>query len=290
MKDLGEISWFLGIQFVIENKCIKMNQSKYIEKLLSKYKMTDCKPRCTPCELGMNKICDEQAEMTDSRLYREIIGSLIYVMISTRPDLCFIVTKLSQYMSKPTVTHLAMAKHVLRYLKGTMYQNLTFTKSENSLNIVGFCDADWANSNDRRSISGYCFTLNEDGGLISWRSKKQQTVALSTCEAEYMSLTIAVQESKFLLKLLHSMLGYDLFPFITLHCDNQGALALAKNPVQHQRSKHIDIKYHFIRHEVQSGTLNLVYVPTDQNLSDIFTKPLSGVKFKSFVCNLMGIT
>ena len=288
MRDLGELSWFLGIQFECEGNVIKMNQSRYIEKLLSKFNMDNCKPRATPCELGINKICEEESEPTDNRLFREIIGSLIYVMTCTRPDICFIVSKLSQYLAKPTISHLTMAKHVLKYLKGTINHSLTFRKSENPLNLIGYCDADWANSYDRRSISGYSFSLCPQGPLLSWKTKKQQTVALSTCEAEYMSLAAATQESKFLIKLLNSMFNSDLFNHATVYCDNQGALALAKNPIQHQRSKHIDIKYHFIRNEVQSGVIQLVYVPSEQNLADMFTKPVAGVKVKYFLSSLIG--
>ena len=289
MKDLDNISFFLGIQFVCEKGVIKMNQARYIEKLLLRFNMNNCKPRSTPCEIGINNVCDEEAELADSRLYREIIGSLIYIMIATRPDLCYIVTKLSQYMARPTVNHLSMAKHVLRYLKGTISNCLTFKKSD-SFNLFGFCDADWANCSDRRSITGYVFSLSNSGPPVAWKSRKQQTVALSTCEAEYMALASAVQESKFLSKLLKSILGYKFSDSVTLFCDNQSALALAKNPIQHQRSKHIDVKYHFIRGEVQKGFVNLVYVPSEKNLADVFTKAMTNVKLKNFSDLLMGMS
>lgn len=286
MKDLGEISSFLGIKFTRENNVIKMSQSKYVEKLLTKFNMYNCKPRSTPCEMGVNKYAQSDDDLADAKLYREMVGSLIYIMTSTRPDLCYIVTTLSQYMARPTIVHLTMAKHVLRYLKGTIDQCLIFKKSAN-LSLIGFCDADWGNSVDRRSITGYVFSLSSNSSSISWKSRKQQTVALSTCEAEYMSMAAAVQEAKFLLKLLSSMLG-NVFSGVTLFCDNQGALALAKNPIQHQRSKHIDIKYHFIRSEIQNGVVNIEYVPSEHNVSDLFTKPVSSVKLKRFSNALMG--
>ena len=145
--------------------------------------------------------------------------------------------------------HLNAAKHVLRYLKGTVNRNLVFRKSEEPLSISGF----WGDSEDRRSITGYGFRLLREGPLISWKSRKQPTIALSTCEAQYMSLAAAVQEGKFLFQLLGSILddSRNVFHSVTLYCDNQGALALANNPVQHQRSKHRDIKYHFVRSEIQ---------------------------------------
>lgn len=209
-------------------------------------------------------------------------------MTATRPDLCYIVAKLSQHMAKLTVRHHTMAKHVLRYLKGTANQNLVFKKSAEPLALFGLCDADWGNSEDRRSISGYCFQLSVDGPLISWKSTKQRTVALSTCEAEYMALATATQEAKFLTQLLNSMIGCKLFSCVTLHCDNQGTLALAKNPVQHQRSKHIDIRYHFIRSEIQEGSVQLVYVMSEEIVADIFTKPMTKFKLVKFTDQIMG--
>jgi hypothetical protein len=141
MTDLGQIAWFLGIQFICEGDAIKMNQSMYIDKILSIFGMQDCKPRSTPCEIGLNKVKDDDnSELADDRLYREIVGSLINVMTGTRPDFCNIVTKLSQHMAKPTVAHFTMAKHVIRYLKSTVDHNLIFRKSDNDLSLVGFCD------------------------------------------------------------------------------------------------------------------------------------------------------
>ena len=285
MHDLGELSWFLGIQFTCGDDFVKIDQTKYVEKILSKFGMSDCKPRQTPCEM---KIVDDHSEKADGELYRKIVGSLIYVMTATRPDLCFAVTKLSQHMSDPSAAHFTMAKHVLRYLKGTADQSLVFKGSNNHLGLVGHCDADWANSPDRRSITGYAFQLAETGPMISWKSKKQQTIALSTCEAEYMAITAASQEAKFLMQLLSDMTGRTPEGSYTLHCDNQGAIALAKNPVQHQRSKHIDIKYHYIRSEIQAGSLNLVYVPTEQNIADVFTKPVTRARLQAFTQILTG--
>ena len=234
MKDLGVLSYFLGIVFSCEGHSIQMNQSKYIEKILLRFGMKDCKPRSTPCEMDAGKIMNDDSEPVDGRLYREIVGSLVYVMTATRPDLCFIVTKLSQYLAKPNASHMNVAKHVLRYLKGTIDRGLTFRQATEPLNLVGFCDADWGSSEDRRSITGYCFMLSNNGPLISWKCRKQPTVALSTCEAEYMSLCGATQEAKFLSQLLQSINVHvnnseSSFDTVTLHCDNQGAIALSKN-------------------------------------------------------------
>lgn len=288
MKDLGKLSYFLGIDFVCKDDSIEMNQTKYIEKMLLKFAMQDAKPRSTPCEVSV-KADTESEEPVDNRLYREMVGSLVYVMTATRPDLSFVVTKLSQCLATPTTSNMIMVKHVLRYLKGTIHKGLIFKKSEKPLNLIGFCDADWGGSNDRRSITGYGYMLSEKGPLISWNSRKQPTVALSTCEAEYMSLSSAVQEGKYLSQFLKGLLGSDRFNSVTLNCDNQGAIALSKNPVHHNRSKHIDIRYHFIRFEIQSKFLFLQYISTQDNLADVFTKAVTGPKLKTFVPLLLGI-
>ena len=200
----------------------------------------------------------------------------MYVMTSTRPDLCYSVTKLSRYLSAPTVDHLNTAKHVLRYLKGTSEKGIVFRKVDRPMALVGYCDADWGSSVDRRSITGYGFQLSVNGPLVSWKSRKKATVALSTCEAEYMSLAAAVQEAQFLFQLLESFIDIsrNVFKSISLYCDNQGDIALAKNPVQHQRSKHIDVRYHFVRSEIEKQLLNVVYVPSNDNLADVFMKPV----------------
>ncbi|XP_076028444.1 uncharacterized protein LOC143017539 [Oratosquilla oratoria] len=195
-------------------------------------------------------------------------------MTATRPDLCFVVTKLSQYMSKPTVNHLGLAKHVLRYVKGTLDYGLKFGKSEAGLKLTGYCDSDWGSAGDRHSITGYCFKMSTHGPLISWKSKKQRVVALSTCEAEYVAISHAVQECNFLAQPYADITECQRDTII-LFVDNQGAIALSKNPVYHQRSMHIDIRYHFIKSQIENGSVKLVYVPSDENVADMFTKPLS---------------
>ena len=290
MKDLGKLSWFLGIEFKCENGSIEMNQTKYLEKVLKRFKMEDCKPRATPCDVGSNNIqSDDSKELGDALLYREIVGSLIYCMSITRPDLCYVVTKLSQHMVNPTKAHLGMAKQVLRYIKGTLDYGLKFQKSDVPLELSGYADADWGASEDRKSITGYAFQLAEGGPLVSYKSRKQQSVALSTCEAEYMALSAATQEVKFLSQLLTDMTGKEQTKGVVLFVDNQGAIALAKNPVHHQRSKHIDIRYHFVRDEVQNGFVILEYVPTEENVADVFTKPVGKPRLGKFKKALMGM-
>ena len=273
MKDLGTLSSFLNIEFVCGQDYIEVHQTKLIQQLLLRFDMTNCKPKSMPCEMASNKLRDDDSVYLDEvKLYQSIIGSLIYIMTCTRPDICFAVTLLSQHLHKPTQAHLNCARHVLRYLSGTQNSRLIYSRSDSKLLITGFSDSDWGNSMDRRSVSGFCFDLN--GTLVCWKSKKQQTVALSTCEAEYMALSSAVQEALFLKQLYSDMTSSDLLP-VNIYVDNQGAILLAKNPVNHQRSKHIDIRYHFIRDVILQEKVFLIYVPTEENVADIFTKPAS---------------
>ncbi|CAM1304163.1 Uncharacterised protein r2_g1403 [Pycnogonum litorale] len=283
MKDMGELSYFLGIQFKCKDNMISMNQTKYIEKILSKFDMHDCKMRSTPCEIGLNKFEDNHSELLETpTLYQEIVGSLIYLMTATRPDLSYVVSKLSQHMAKPRMVHLSIAKHVMRYLKGTKHYSLKFCKTDEPLQLLGFSDSDWGSSRDRHSISGYCFRLSNGSSLISWRSRRQPIVALSTCEAEYIALAATTQEAKFLKQILRDISNKSVETVI-LNVDNQGAIALAKNPVHHQRSKHIDIRYHFIRDEVERGDISLTYVSSEDNVADVFTKPLAKVKINGLL-------
>ena len=282
MKDLGQLKYFLGIEFEFDENTIKMSQTKYLQRILDRFGMSDCNPKTVPCDMSTNKnnITDSK-ELPNNRIYREIVGSLIYAMICTRPDLCYIVTKLSQHLEKPTKEHLNLCKHVLKYIKGTLNQTLNFKKIKNELCLSGFCDSDWANSDDRKSISGYCFRLNDDGPLISWKSKKQSTVALSTCEAEYMALCYAMQEANFLRQLFRDFT--DAYkPKTNIFVDNQGAIALAKNPIHHQRSKHIDVKYHYIRDQILENNITLEYIPSSENVADIFTKPVNKIRLQKF--------
>ena len=184
-------------------------------------------------------------------------------------------------MNKPRAAHLVAAKNVLKYLKGTINQKLVYCKSAKPLSLHGYSDSDYAGSEDRRSTSGYCFKLCPESALVSWKTKKQDVIALSSCEAEFISLTYAIQEGKFLRQLYADMLKIDRSNF-DLFIDNQGAIQLSQNPIHRQRSKHIDVKYKFIRHEIQSGIVVPRYIPTNLNVSDMFTKPVNKAKLDSF--------
>ena len=288
MKDLGPLTSFLGIQFNSTNNCVTMNQSDYLQNVLHKFGFFDCKPRSTPCEQVPNSYQDQEStESSDSdiKLYRQMVGSLLYAMTCTRPDLSYVVTILSQHLSKPNSADWTMINHVFRYIKYTLDYCLTFRKDD-ELKLYAYCDADWASSfEDRHSISGYCFSLSKNGPVISWKSRKQASIALSTCEAEYMAISAACQEMSYLSKLLKELLQINFEP-VNLRNDNHGAIALVKNPIKHMKSKHIDIRYHFVREFYQQDRILLEYIPSNDNYADIFTKPAKKnliQKFKEFL-------
>ena len=288
MKDMGKMQHFLGIDFEQTDGVVKMSQERFVNKVLDRFGMQDCKPRETPCEPKL-EYTENAERMQDLRKYREAVGSLIYLSTCTRPDISFVVSKLSQHFAEPTVEHWNTVKHVFRYLKGTMEKGLYFRRNgTEKLGLRVYSDADWASdSADRRSTSGYCASLNEGSSLISWKTRKQPTVALSTCEAEYMALASAIQEGIYLEQLLSGVDNYQ-YAQTKVYEDNQGAIALARNPVNRQRCKHIDIKYHFIRENVNNGRFILEYCPTEQMIADVLTKPATKLKLRSFARNMFG--
>ena len=178
-----------------------------------------------------------------------------------------------------------------RYINGTLDNRLTFKKSTRPLELVAFSDSDWASSPDRKSTTSYYFSLSTDGPALSWKTRKQATIALSSCEAEYMALCDTAKETIYLSKVLKDFSAVLKSPKpepVWVHVDNQGAIALAKNPVHHERSKHIDIKYHFSRECVANGHIRIAYVRSDDNISDVMTKAASKLKLSRFRKALFG--
>ena len=290
MTDLGNISYFLGIQFEQSSGVITMSQEHYLQNVLKRYDMDTCKPRQTPCETNLDIYKsgdDDTTPHDDIRKYREIVGSLVYAMTCSRPDLAWIITKLSQHLACPNHADWMTINHVLRYIKGTTEHKLTFRKSGDP-KILGHSDSDWASSKeDRKSTTGYCFSLNCDGPLIAWKSRKQPTVALSSCEAEYMALTNATQEAMFLINLTRDFGHTTQLPLL-IRGDNQGSLDMVKNDVSNERSKHIDIELHFIRDKHREGIIDVNHIPTNDNVADLFTKPATKQKLTTFHDKLFG--
>jgi hypothetical protein len=201
------------------------------------------------------------------------------------------VSNLAQFVSNPGMPHWKALKHLLRYLKGSVDYEIVYTRcSPEQFGLFGFSDSDWAsNSDDRRSVSGYCFSLSPSGGIVSWASRRQGCVALSSCEAEYVALSQAAQELVFLRGLL-SDLGVVSEQPPVLFGDNQGAVALASNPIAHKRTKHIDVRHHFIRQLVEGKALSIQYVPTADNRSDVFTKNLPRPAYYVNLSFIAGVT
>ncbi|XP_068644922.1 secreted RxLR effector protein 161-like [Aristolochia californica] len=229
------------------------------------------------------KMCAHEGKnLEDATMYRQLVGSLIYLTL-TRPDISYAVGVMSRYMQDPKKPHLEAVCRILRYVKSTIDYGLVYKKGEDC-KLVGYCDADYAGDHDtRRSTTRYVFKLGS--GTISWCSKRQPTVSLSTTEAEYRAAALAAQESTWLIQLmnnLHQPVEYA----VPLYCDNQSAIRLAENPVFHARTKHIEVHYHFIREKVLQEEIELRPIKTDDQVADLFTKSLSTGKFKMFCYQL----
>ena len=226
---------------------------------------------------------DGVSRPVDTVTCQSIVWSLLYAAITTRQDIAQAVGVVSQFCANPTQSHLTAAKRILRYLKGTVYLGLSYKKCADG-NLIGYSDADWAGDvDDRHSTSGNVFLLAK--GAVSWLSKKQATVALSTAEAKYVALSAATQEAIWLRRLLTDV-GESLEDPIVINEDNQGAIAMAENPVGHARAKHIYIRFHFVREGVQNGAIILKYVATGEMIADILTKPLPKHPFEKLVMEL----
>ena len=285
-KLLGPAAFVLGIQVEAAPSGTKLNQSKYIEEILAKLNMAKCKPASTPMvpHTVLQRLHDQDQLDSDpqrqplppplAKLYREVVGSLIYLVSCTRPDLANAVSQLSQCVSHPLREHMMVAKHVLRYLRGTSKLGITYCSraiQANDAELVGYADASYGTvPHSRRPITGYVFMVGN--GAASWQTKVQPTVALSTAEAEYIAACAAAQEAKFLRSIL---LDFGVAqPPTVIHEDNQPAINIAENRLTSQRTKHIDIKYHFIREAIVDGIIKLQYIPTAEQLADILTKIL----------------
>ena len=291
-KDLGESTWILGMRITrdLKARTITLDQEQHITKALRRFGMDQCKPVSTPGVPGAEaQAADAGSEPVDLQLYQEMVGTLMYSAVSCRPDIAHAVQKLSQAMQAPTQQDMAAAKRVLRYLAGAKDIGLVFgsrcgqlldTRGRNCfrLEVCAFADADWANDKaDRKSITGWVAKVN--GDPISWASKKQRTVAQSTCEAELYAEAAAMQEVLWLRGLLKE-LGLHTQTGSLVYGDNQSTLAISKNGIKGERTKHVDVKYHFITETVERGDVMLKWIPTTEQQADIFTKALAAPAFE----------
>jgi hypothetical protein len=240
--------------------------------------MLECKSMNTPMETKLKLPVDTSSELIDATLYRQIIGSLMY-LTNTKPDICFVVNTLSQYLVEPKRVHLVVVKHVMRYLKGTSDSGLCYN-GDQDFRLIGYTDSNWVGSvSDRKRTSGCCFSLRST--MTSWQSRKQSSIALNTVEAECIVACSASCEVIWLRKLLTGLSDLEMEATVIL-CDNQSCIKMTKNPVFHDKSKHIEIRHHYIRDMVQRRAIKLQYVGTDEQVADVLTKPLSRVKFEHF--------
>ncbi|CAB0007771.1 unnamed protein product [Nesidiocoris tenuis] len=287
MVNLGNVKSFLGLEVERDRDkgIIKLHQSAYINQLLRKFQMQDCKEISTPIEknLRLNKAKSDEEKTEEP--YRQLVGCLMYLMIGSRPDISFALNYFSRYQEYATNEHWTHLKRVLRYLKATNRLGLTFSRNNCENLIESYVDADWANDfEDRKSVTG--FLVNVFGNIVSWGTRKQSTVSLSSTEAEYKALTTVICESLFINGILKDILCTEQ-PIVIFE-DNVSCIHLAKNGENNKRTKHVEIKYHFIREKIKNNSVILKYIPTNDQRADSLTKALDVKKFNYFR-NLMNI-
>ncbi|KAJ9544133.1 hypothetical protein OSB04_023840 [Centaurea solstitialis] len=311
MSMMGELTFFLGLQIKQSEKGIFINQGKYVHEMLKKFDLTSCTPMKTPMAPPLSLDKDSKGKPVDVTLYRGMIGSLLYLTAS-RPDIMYSTCLCARYQAKPKESHLTAVKRIFRYLKGTpncwdfvgsSYQtdtrktvisNLTgrdtrqnhMTQNvpkDSGFDLTAYSDSDFAGCKiDRKSTTGGCHLLG--GKLVSWTSKKQNSVSTSTAEAEYVAAGICCAQ---VLWLRNQLQDYDIqLSKIPIYCDNTSAIAIANNPVLHSKTKHIEVRYHFIRDHVMNGDIELHFVPTEYQLADLFTKPLDVTRFNMLLSEL----
>lgn len=291
MKDLGEAKLCLGLRITRDRTKGKIwiDQQQYILDVLNRFNMANCNSVSTPADPGVKldqAMCpsnQEEIQSMQSIPYKEAVGSLTYIAQATRPDISFAVNMVSKFSSNPGRRHWEAVKRIIRYLKGTSDNRLEYSVTGNP-QLTGYTDADWGGDEEnRRSTSGYVFS--KMGGAISWNCKRQEVVALSTCEAEYIALSRTTQEALWWQQMLKQVYGDIQVPIL---CDNQSAICVARNQGYNPRTKHISIRYHFVREALDRGDISLDYVSTKQQPADGFTKPLTRQNHEAFK-KLLGI-
>lgn len=289
LTDLGPANWLLGIKISrdLANKTISLSQRTYIESIITRFNFDDLKPSSMPIDPAVPLLKSQSPSKLEDIAkmrnipFREAVGALMYAAMGTRPDIAFATSTVAQFAENPGWSHWEAVKRIFRYLLGTKDLELVYGGEERGL--TGYVDADGASQEHRRAISGYVFMV--DGGAVSWSSKKQELVTLSTTEAEYVAATHAAKEAIWLRRLISEVFKSVETP-TTLFCDSKSAIALAHDGHYHARTKHIDIRYHFIRYIIEAGTIKLVYCPTNDMTADVLTKALPSVKAKHFASAL----
>jgi hypothetical protein len=283
MSMMGELKFFLGLQICQQENGVFISQEKYLKECLKKFKMQDSKMKGykTPMPTNGKLDADVYGKDYDQKAYRSMIGSLLYLCAS-RPDIMLSVCMCARYQAAPKESHHQAVKRILRYLAHTPTLGLWYPKGA-QFDLVGYSDSDWAGDLvDRKSTSGTCHFLGRS--LVCWSSRKQNCVSLSTAEAEYIAAGACCTQ---LLWMKQTLKDYGIkVKNIPLYCDNESAIKIAHNPVQHSRTKHIAIRHHFIRDHVEREDIVINHVKTEDNLADIFTKPLDEKSFCALRCEL----
>ncbi|RHN78204.1 putative RNA-directed DNA polymerase [Medicago truncatula] len=265
MSDLGKMHYFLGVEVIQNEEGIYICQRKYVTDLLERFGMEKSNLSRNPIAPGCKLIKDENGVKVDATKYKQIVGCLMY-LAATRPDLMYVLSLISRFMNCPTELHMHAVKRVLRYLNGTINLGIMY-KRNGSDKLEAYTDSDYAGDlDDRKSTFGYVFLLSS--GAVSWSSKKQPVVTLSTTEVEFIATAFCACQSVWMRRVLEK-LGCTQFGSITMYCDNNSTIKLSKNLVLHGRSKHIDVRFHFLY-----GTLELVHCNSQHQKEDIMTKPL----------------
>ncbi|GKC37024.1 retrovirus-related pol polyprotein from transposon TNT 1-94 [Tanacetum coccineum] len=269
MSMIGELNFFLGLQIKQLEDGIFFNQSKYIKEILKKFGLEDSKPMKTPIFTETKLTKDVEGESVDNTKYRGMIGSLLYLTAS-KPDIMFSVCLCARFQEDPKISHLKAVKRIFRYVKGTMHLGLWYPKGSDIETIV-YSNSDHAGDYmDQKSTSGICTFMGFC--LRSWFSKKQTALAIYTTKAEYVSAGKACQQA---LWMKQALVDYGIrLDDIPIMCDNKGAIDLSKNPVQHSRTKHIEIRHHFLYDNVQKGNISIEKLSSEDNIANILTKPL----------------
>jgi hypothetical protein len=281
MSDLGRMKYFLGVEVVQSSKGIFINQKKYANEVLKRFGMEYCNSVQNPIVPGCKLVKDEEGAVFDATTYKQMVGSLMY-LTATRPDLAYVVSLISRFMERPTSLHYEAVKRVFRYLKGTTELGIFYKRGgEEKLvgykrggeeKLIGYSDSDYAGDvEDRKSTSGYVFLLSS--GAVAWSSKKQPVVTLSTTEAEFIAAASCACQSVWMHRILEK-LGHEQSKCTVIFCDNSSAIKLSKNPVMHGRSKHIDVRFHFLRDLTKDGVVKLEHCGSKDQLADLMTKPL----------------
>lgn len=282
MSDLGNIHHFLGVNVTRNQSGLFLSQQQYVLEILERANMLHCNPISTPVDTKAKLSINDGDPLPNPTLYRSLAGALQYLTI-TRPDISYAVQHACLFMHAPRTTHFQLVKRILRYLQGTSHYGLQLYKSP-SHDLIAYSDADWAGCPDtRKSTSGFCVFLGAN--LVSWSSKRQHTVSRSSAEVEYRAVANCVAETTWLRQLLQELRCPPHWAAI-VYCDNISATYLSSNPVQHQRTKHVEIDLHFVRDRVALGEARVLHVPLGSQYADIFTKGLPSTVFTDFRSSL----